>query len=150
MSRYGRLMTRIKSGEQVFIDGATGTEVERRGVPQLDNAWIGGGALSHPEILREVHEDYIRSGADIVISNTFATLKSALRDAGVEQDDDGWLSKLKFWGDDDESAYNQGAYLISLIVEGELTQIIVLDEEGEREVSPTADRILSLLHDQLK
>lgn len=73
-----------------------------------------------------------------------------LRDAGVEQDDDGWLSKLKFWGDDDESAYNQGAYLISLIVEGELTQIIVLDEEGEREVSPTADRILSLLHDQLK
>ena len=86
MSRYGRLMARIESGDQVFIDGATGTEIERRGVPQLDNAWNGGGALSHPEILREVHEDYIRSGADIVISNTFATLKSALRDAGLEQD----------------------------------------------------------------
>ena len=86
MSRYGRLMARIESGDQVFIDGATGTEIERRGVPQLDNAWNGGGALSHPDILREVHEDYIRSAADIVISNTFATLKSALRDAGLEQD----------------------------------------------------------------
>ena len=86
MSRYSKLMTRIESGEQVFIDGATGTEIERRGVPQLDNAWNGGGALSHPEVLREVHEDYIRAGVDIVISNTFATLKSALQDAGLEKD----------------------------------------------------------------
>ena len=85
MSRYSTLMNRIEAGEQVFIDGATGTEIERRGVPQLDNAWNGGGALSHPEILRAVHEDYIRAGAEIVISNTFATLKSALQDAGLEK-----------------------------------------------------------------
>ena len=85
MSRYSKLMNRIEAGEQVFIDGATGTEIERRGVPQLDNAWNGGGALSHPEILRAVHEDYIRAGAEIVISNTFATLKSALQDAGLEK-----------------------------------------------------------------
>ena len=90
MSRYSKLMDRIEAGEQVFIDGATGTEIERRGVPQLDNAWNGGGALSHPEILRAVHEDYIRAGAEIVISNTFATLKSALRDAGLEKDFDAY------------------------------------------------------------
>ena len=85
MNRYSTLMNRIEAGEHVFIDGATGTEIERRGVPQLDNAWNGGGALSHPEILRAVHEDYIRAGAEIVISNTFATLKSALQDAGLEK-----------------------------------------------------------------
>ena len=90
MSRYSTLIARIEGGEQVFIDGATGTEIERRGVPQLDNAWNGGGALSHPEILRAVHEDYIRAGAEIVISNTFATLKSALRDAGLEEDFDAY------------------------------------------------------------
>lgn len=75
---------RIKQGDVILLDGATGTELERRGVPQLDNAWNGGGALSHPEALREVHEDYIRHGAEIVISNTFATHFHALRDAGVE------------------------------------------------------------------
>ena len=90
MSRYSTLMNRIEAGEQVFIDGATGTEIERRGVPQLKNAWNGGGALSHPEILRGVHEDYIRAGAEIVISNTFATLKSALQDAGLEKDFDAY------------------------------------------------------------
>jgi len=77
-------MGRIAEGERILIDGATGTEIERRGVPQLENAWNGGGALSHPEVLRAVHEDYIREGAEIVIANTFATHRHALRDAGVE------------------------------------------------------------------
>ena len=84
MSRYESMMKRVRAGERILIDGATGTEVERRGVPQLDNAWNGGGALSHPDIVRQVHEDYIGNGAEIVISNTFATSWHALRDAGVE------------------------------------------------------------------
>ena len=66
------------------MDGATGTEVERRGVAQLNHAWNGGAALSDPDILREVHEDYIQSGAEIIISNTFANSKHALVDAGQE------------------------------------------------------------------
>lgn len=84
MSGYDRFMDRIAKGEKILIDGATGTEIERRGVPQLDNAWNGGGAMSHPDVLRAVHEDYIREGAEIVIANTFATHRHALRDAGVE------------------------------------------------------------------
>ena len=75
-------MQRIHAGECILMDGATGTEIERRGVPQLDNAWYGGGALSHPDILRAVHEDYLRLGAEIIISNNFATHYYALRDAG--------------------------------------------------------------------
>lgn len=86
MSRYERLMRRVAKGDRILIDGATGTEIERRGVPQLDNAWNGGGALSHPEVLRTVHEDYLRAGAEIVIANTFATHRRALRDAGAEPD----------------------------------------------------------------
>ena len=82
MNRYNKLLQRIHADECILIDGATGTEIERRGVPQLDNAWNGGGALSHPEILRAVHQDYLRLGAEIIISNTFATHYYALRDAG--------------------------------------------------------------------
>lgn len=68
-----------------MIDGGTGTEVERRGVPQLTDAWNGGGALSHPEVLKAIHADYIRHGAEIVISNTFATSRNLLEDAGVPE-----------------------------------------------------------------
>ena len=81
MDRYSSLMKRVKDGECILIDGATGTEVERRGVPQLKNAWNGGAALSHPDIVRQVHQDYINLGAEIVISNTFSTNKHALSDA---------------------------------------------------------------------
>ena len=52
-------MARIEAGEKIIIDGATGTELERHGVPQLENAWNGGGTLSHPEILKQIHKEYI-------------------------------------------------------------------------------------------
>ena len=84
MNRYEALMQRIADGECILIDGATGTEIEVRGVPQVDDAWNSSGALTHPDIVRQVHEDYIRHGAEIVISNTFATGRNVTRDAGME------------------------------------------------------------------
>ena len=68
-------------GRCVLIDGATATELERRGVPQIKNAWNGGGALSHPEILQDIHQQYIKTGARVIISNTFANCKHTLEDA---------------------------------------------------------------------
>jgi len=85
MNKYHALMQRLHNGDRILIDGATGTEIERRGVPMVDNAWNCGGALTHPEIVRQVHEDYIRCGAQIVISNTFSTSRHVLHDAGLEE-----------------------------------------------------------------
>ena len=82
MTRYAEMMARMAAGECILIDGATGTEAERRGVPQLDNAWNGGGALSHPDIVRQVHLDYLEAGAEVIISNSFATHLHALEAAG--------------------------------------------------------------------
>lgn len=86
MAEIERLMSRIGAGQTVLIDGGTGTECERRGVPVLDGAWSGGGVLSHPEIVREVHRDYIAAGARVIMANTFATHRHALETAGVAQD----------------------------------------------------------------
>jgi len=86
MTRVHDLVARINAGETVLIDGATGTECERRGVPQLDNAWDGGAALSHPDVVRGVHSGYIAAGARAIIANTFATHKHALDAAGVADD----------------------------------------------------------------
>ncbi|MEO8851331.1 MAG: homocysteine S-methyltransferase family protein, partial [Allobranchiibius sp.] len=83
MTRLDNVMSQIDAGATVLIDGGTGTECERRGVPVLDGAWSSGGALSHPEIVREVHQDYIAAGARVVIANTFSTHRHALEAAGV-------------------------------------------------------------------
>lgn len=88
MSRYDDLMARIEAGEKVLIDGATGSEMDRRGVQRHENGWLGGAALSDPDVLRDVHAEYIDIGANLIISNTFATHRGVLRDAGAEHDFD--------------------------------------------------------------
>ena len=47
MDRYSSLMKRAKDEEGILIDGATGTEVERKGVPQHKNAWNGEIGRAH-------------------------------------------------------------------------------------------------------
>ena len=62
--------------------------------------------------------------------------------------DSGFLSSLKFWGEDEKPAETE--YLISLVGGDSSTQVVVLDKRGERDHGRTAARILGLLHDQLK
>lgn len=72
-------------------------------------------------------------------------------ESGARREKAGWLSRLKFWGDDEEDGKKDDAYHIHLSEEAAATtRVVVLDREGEREASPTAHRILSLLHEQFE
>lgn len=77
------LERRMGEGEVVILDGATGTELEKRGVPMDDAAWCAAALITHPETVRGVHEDYIRAGAEVVITNTFPTSRHVLEPAGL-------------------------------------------------------------------
>src|SRR4051812_27576723 len=66
------LQGRLEAGEAVVLDGGTGSEIEARGVPMDGEAWSALANLSHPDVVRGVHEDFIRAGAQVVIANTFA------------------------------------------------------------------------------
>ena len=78
------LMTAIQSGKVVIIDGGTGTELERRGAPMNSAAWSAQATLTHPQLLRSIHEDYVRAGARMVIANTFPASLHVLQEAGLE------------------------------------------------------------------
>ena len=66
------LHDKIAAGKTVIIDGAMGTELESRGVPMNPKAWSGAALLTHPDVVRAAHADYIRAGAEVIIANTFA------------------------------------------------------------------------------
>jgi homocysteine S-methyltransferase len=66
----------------VVLDGGMGTELEARGARMDYEAWSGLVNLDDPELVRQIHEDYIRAGADVVIANTFPTNRAALAAAG--------------------------------------------------------------------
>jgi methionine synthase I (cobalamin-dependent) len=46
-------------------------------------AWCALANKTHPEMVRQVHESYIRAGADIVTANTFSTSRTILGPVGL-------------------------------------------------------------------
>ncbi len=79
---YADLERRLGCGGIVILDGGTGTELERRGVPMDAEAWCGPATLEHLGTLEAIHRDYIAAGADIVTANTYASSRLILGPAG--------------------------------------------------------------------
>ena len=70
---YADLLARIDAGDVVVIDGGTGTEIQRRGVPMDGETWCAEVNVGAPETVREVHASYVDAGAELIIANTYAT-----------------------------------------------------------------------------
>ena len=70
--------------ETLILDGATGTELNRRGVDTGLPLWSANALLSDEgsRVLQDIHEDYLRAGADILTANTFRTHRRALAPSG--------------------------------------------------------------------
>jgi len=85
MRATSALGIRLANGELILIDGATGTDIERRGVPMVENAWCGVSALTHGDDVRAVHRAHIDAGAELIIANTYASSRHLLARAGEEQ-----------------------------------------------------------------
>src|SRR5579864_5632296 len=85
-----KIMDRLRAGEVLLMDGATGSELGRRGVNVSKGStleklavWSGTANIDAPIIVREVHEDYLKLGADIIISNNFWTSRPRLGMVGL-------------------------------------------------------------------
>jgi outer membrane protein assembly factor BamC len=63
--------------------------------------------------------------------------------------DEGFLARLAFWRDDKPKVKPE-QYRVSVTGADESSRVQVLDKNGTTENSPTASRILALLHEQLK
>ncbi|HEY8520159.1 MAG TPA: homocysteine S-methyltransferase family protein [Gammaproteobacteria bacterium] len=74
---------RLARGEIVLLDGGTGSELRRRGFPMRDDVWAALASVTHYDLLRAVHEDYLRAGADAIVANTFAGTRFVLAAGGL-------------------------------------------------------------------
>ena len=80
--RYKNFLEVLNSGETILLDGATGSELENRGI-KMDNSWCATASLEF-DILNQIHKDYINAGAKIITTNTYASNRMILEVAGVE------------------------------------------------------------------
>src|SRR5450759_935684 len=67
-SERDRFRTRL-AGRPLVADGATGTLLFSRGIPQ--RACLDELVLSRPDLVGTIHREYLDAGADIVETATF-------------------------------------------------------------------------------
>src|SRR6185503_1648762 len=78
--------TVLSRGGTFVLDGGTGSELRRRGMALDPLVWSALAPLTHYELLRAIHSDYIAAGADVVTTSTFATTRFVLEAAGRGDD----------------------------------------------------------------
>ncbi len=70
-------------------------------------------------------------------------------DPAAEAKKEGWLSKLAFWSSDDKIDEDK-RYQVKVSAGERGSEVTVLDEQGQRQNTPTAERILTLLQEQIR
>jgi len=75
-----RFEDRIRAAPLVF-DGAMGTIIYQRGV--FLNACYDELCLSQPRLIREIHEEYVAAGADVIETNSFGANRLKLEPFGL-------------------------------------------------------------------
>ncbi len=68
----------------ILIDGAVGTELERRGARVDAPLWSARALLDDPALVETIHLDYLRAGAQLLTTNTFRTHARNLAGGGDE------------------------------------------------------------------
>lgn len=74
---------RLAEPRPILLDGATGSELDRRGADTSLPLWSARALIEAPDILLSVHQDYVRAGAELITANTFRTHRRSLAKAGV-------------------------------------------------------------------
>lgn len=76
-----RFLERLQAGKVLVLDGATGTNLQRRGLPAgtPSDLWV----LDNPEGVVQLHRDFVSAGSDIILTNTFGSSRLHLGHAGL-------------------------------------------------------------------
>ena len=113
------IAVRLRNGDRLLMDGGTGSEIQRRGIA-ITHGWDTAGSINSwsaralgeaPEVVRQVHEDYLTAGADIIITNSFWTNRTRM---GMDGMADRWEEYTHLAGRiavDARDAVNANAYV---------------------------------------
>lgn len=72
--------TLLNEKEFIILDGAMGTMLQARGLKTGETPEILN--IENPELLAEIHSEYIKAGADIIYANTFGANRYKLEKSG--------------------------------------------------------------------
>ena len=69
----------------ILLDGGMGQEIVNRGGKGGFGEWALAALHENPDLVREIHCDYIEAGADVITTNSYGTTRTRLRYMGIEE-----------------------------------------------------------------
>lgn len=70
--------------QPIILDGPVGTEIERRGGDISAPLWSAKGLIDNPDMIKNIHIDYINAGANVITTNTFRTQERTFKKVGLK------------------------------------------------------------------
>ena len=69
------------------LDGGMGQELLARGMKPRGTLWSANAILdeNYHKLLRDTHRDFVKAGAEVIVTTTFTTRRKRLRDNNVEE-----------------------------------------------------------------
>ncbi len=67
----------------LLMDGGMGQELARHGCDNAAPLWSARALIDNPDTVLRVHRDYIAAGAKLLLTNTYATTRMRLWEAGI-------------------------------------------------------------------
>lgn len=76
----------LEKQDIIILDGALGTELERRGYDVSGRLWSAKYLLESPQIIQDLHENYVRAGSDIITTSSYQASIPAFVEKGLSLD----------------------------------------------------------------
>ena len=105
--KFKLMLEKLAKEKVLILDGAMGTMIQRHSLSEKDfrnEALKDHGfelkgnndmlSITRPEIIRDIHLEYLNAGADIIETNTFSGTTIAQADYGLED----WVYEINFQG----------------------------------------------------
>jgi len=70
----------------VLLDGGLATELEKRGADLNDPLWSAKLLIEQPELIRAVHLDYFRAGADVATTASYQASFAGFANRGIDRE----------------------------------------------------------------
>ncbi len=75
----------LKNQKILIIDGATGTELERKGYDINDSLWSAKFLMENPKAICEVHTDYLNAGSDCITTLSYQATFEGFKERGLNE-----------------------------------------------------------------
>ncbi len=74
-------LERLQAGKILVLDGATGTNLQQRGLPsgKPSDIWV----MDNPDAVSQLQREFLEAGSDIILTDTFGSTRLQLEHAGL-------------------------------------------------------------------